>query len=48
MEPNPEADIRDWVKNWNDNSRPFVWTQNRRGHPRIPGRLMKRINGVGH
>ena len=30
-----EADIRAWVKNWNADPKPFVWT-NRPRHPRIP------------
>jgi transposase len=43
-----EADIRDWVKNWNDNPKPFVWTKTAEDILESPGRLMKRINGAGH
>jgi transposase len=32
-----EADLRAWVKAWNENPKPFVWTnQDRRRDPRIP------------
>jgi transcriptional regulator with XRE-family HTH domain len=43
-----EADIRDWVKNWNDNPKPFVWTKTAEDILESLGRLMKRINGAGH
>jgi transcriptional regulator with XRE-family HTH domain len=43
-----EADIRDWVKNWNDNPKPFVWTNTAEDILESLGRLMKRINGAGH
>jgi hypothetical protein len=23
----PKKDIRDWIKTWNENPRPFVWTK---------------------
>ncbi|MGZ5398182.1 MAG: hypothetical protein ACXWEI_22825, partial [Mycobacterium sp.] len=39
---------RDWVKNWNDNPKPFVWTKTAEDILESLGRLMKRINGAGH
>ncbi len=23
----PENDIRDWIKTWNEDSKPFIWTK---------------------
>ena len=43
-----ERDIRDWVKAWNDNPRPFVWTKTAEQILASRGRLLKRINGAGH
>jgi transposase len=43
-----ERDIRDWVKAWNDNPRPFVWTKTAEQILESLGRLLQRINGAGH
>ena len=43
-----EADIRSWVKNWNDDPKPFVWTKTAEDILAKLGRLLQRINGVGH
>ena len=43
-----ERDIRDWVKAWNDNPRPFVWTKTAEQILASLGRLLQRINGAGH
>jgi len=43
-----EADIRTWVKAWNDNPRPFVWTKSAEDILERLGRLLRRINGAGH
>jgi transposase len=43
-----EADIRAWVKAWNDNPKPFIWTKTAEDILESIGRLIKRINGAGH
>ncbi len=43
-----ERDIRAWVKAWNDNPRPFIWTKSAEEILTSLGRLLKRINGAGH
>src|SRR6266566_6453713 len=43
-----EADIRGWVKNWNDDPRPFIWTKTAEQILDSLGRLLTRINGEGH
>jgi transposase/transposase-like protein len=43
-----EADIRAWVKAWNDNPKPFIWTKTAEDILESIGRLMKRISGAGH
>ena len=43
-----ESDIRGWVKAWNDNPRPFIWTKSAEDILERLGRLLNRINGAGH
>src|SRR5215213_6571827 len=43
-----EADIRGWVKNWNDNPRPFIWTKTAEQILESLPRLLQRISGAGH
>ena len=43
-----EADIRAWVKAWNENPRAFVWTKSAEEILERLGRLLRRINGAGH
>src|SRR3954451_24641474 len=43
-----EKDIRDWVKAWNENPRPFIWTKNAEQILNSLGRLLQRNNGAGH
>lgn len=43
-----EKDLRNWVKAWNENPRPFIWTKTADQILASIGRLIKRINGVGH
>jgi len=43
-----ESDIRAWVKAWNDNPKPFVWTKSAEDILERLGRLLRRINGAGH
>ncbi len=35
-----ETDIRAWIKIWNDDPRPFVWKEDRRGDPRLPRTIL--------
>jgi transposase len=46
--PALERDIRAWVKTWNDNPRPFIWTKTAEQILDSLGRLLTRINGAGH
>jgi transposase/transcriptional regulator with XRE-family HTH domain len=43
-----EKDIRTWVKAWNDNPKPFVWTKTAEQILDSLGRLLQRISGEGH
>jgi transposase len=43
-----EKDIREWVKAWNENPKPFVWTKTAEQILASLGRLIQRINGAGH
>lgn len=43
-----EKDLRNWVKSWNENPKPFIWTKTAEEILESLGRLLKRINGAGH
>jgi transposase len=43
-----EADIRNWVKDWNTDPKPFIWTKTADEILESLARLLKRINGAGH
>ncbi len=43
-----EADIRTWIKDWNTNPRPFIWTKSADEILNSLGRLLQRITGAGH
>ena len=43
-----EADIRNWVKAWNDNPKPFIWTKTAEQILSSPARLLKRTTGARH
>lgn len=43
-----EADIRAWVKAWNENPKPFVWTKTAEQILESLGRLLQRTTGAGH
>jgi transposase len=43
-----EADIRHWVKAWNENPKPFVWTKTAEQILGSLGRLIQRISNPGH
>jgi len=43
-----EADIRAWIKAWNDEPKPFVWTKTADQILGSLGRLIQRISNPGH
>lgn len=43
-----EKDLREWVKAWNENPEPFVWTKTAEEILASLGQLLKRIKGEGH
>ena len=43
-----EADIRSWVKAWNADPKPFIWTKTAEQILESLARLIARINGAGH
>ena len=43
-----EGDIRNWVKAWNENPKPFIWTKTAEQILSSLARLLKRTNGAGH
>jgi len=43
-----EADIRNWVKAWNENPKPFIWTKSAEQILGSLARLLQRTTGAGH
>lgn len=43
-----EKDLREWVKTWNENPTPFIWTKTAEEILESLGRLLKRTTGAGH
>jgi transposase len=43
-----EADIRSWIKSWNDNPKPFVWKKSAEEILDSLARYLQRILGAGH
>ena len=43
-----EADIRAWVKTWNEDPRPFIWTKTAEQILDSLARLLQRTTGAGH
>jgi transposase/transcriptional regulator with XRE-family HTH domain len=43
-----EADIRNWVKGWNENPQPFIWTKTAEQILDNLKRLLQRTTGAGH
>ena len=43
-----ESDIRKWVKGWNENPKPFIWTKPAEQILESLGRLLQRTTGAGH
>ena len=44
----PETDIRNWVKAWNNDPRPFIWTKSAEQILDSLARLLQRTTGAGH
>ena len=43
-----ENDIRNWVKAWNENPKPFIWTKPAEQILESLSRLLQRTTGAGH
>jgi transposase-like protein/transposase len=43
-----EADIRTWIKNWNENPTPFTWSKTAEEILESLARFCQRISGAGH
>jgi transposase len=43
-----EADLRSWVKTWNDDPKPFIWTKTADQILQSIARLLQRTSGAGH
>jgi transposase len=43
-----EKDVRTWIKNWNNNPRPFTWTKTADEILNSLAKYMARISGAGH
>jgi len=46
--PELERDIKDWVKTWNENPRPYVWVKNGGSDPASLARYCTRISESAH
>jgi transposase len=43
-----EADIRDWIENWNENPRPFAWTKTAEEILNSLAEYLSKISGAAH
>jgi hypothetical protein len=43
-----EKDIREWIKDWNQNPKPFVWTKTAEEILDSLARYCQRISGAEH
>ncbi|CAM5719153.1 IS630 family transposase [Streptomyces hirsutus] len=43
-----EADVRHWVKNWNEDPKPFIWTKSAEEILDSLAHFCRRISGAGH
>ena len=43
-----EADIRSWIKSWNENPKPFVWKKSAEEILDSLARYLQRISGARH
>ncbi|MDT0470194.1 IS630 family transposase, partial [Streptomyces sp. DSM 41699] len=41
-------DLRAWIKNWNEDPKPFVWTKTAEEILDSLARYIQRISGAGH
>ena len=43
-----EQDVRAWIKTWNDDPKPFVWTKTAEDILQSLSKYMAKISGAGH
>ena len=43
-----ENDIRDWIRTWNEDPRPFTWTKSADEILNSLAKYLSRISGAGH
>jgi hypothetical protein len=43
-----EKDVREWIKTWNEDPKPFVWTKTAEEIPNSLARYISRISGAPH
>lgn len=43
-----EKDVREWIKNWNDDPKPFVWTKTPEEILNSLAKYISKISGAGH
>ena len=43
-----ENDVRQWIKNWNDNPKPFVWTKTAEDILQSLSKYMAKISDARH
>jgi transposase len=43
-----ENDVREWIKNWNQNPKPFVWTKTAEDILQSLAKYIAKISGAGH
>jgi hypothetical protein len=43
-----EKDVREWIKNWNEDPKPFVWTKTAEEILNSLHKYIARISGAGH
>ena len=43
-----EKDLRAWIKDWNEDPKPFVWTKTAEEILDSLARYIQRISGAGH
>jgi hypothetical protein len=43
-----EKDLREWIKNWNEDPKPFVWRKTAEEILDSPAKYIARISGAAH
>lgn len=43
-----ENDVRGWIKNWNQNPKPFVWTKTAQGKLQSLSKYIAKTSDAGH